>query len=119
LQGYKPAMIYLCGRMISEEDKRFMEYWKENRLRKKKVFRQLYIGLPLAVALVIAIFANFFSGWYRRATIVMDKEKSSLVLVLVVAALLIVAFVVVFSVRHRWDLNEQHYNELVAKQEGS
>lgn len=105
--------------MLSEEDKRFIAYWEVNRVRKKKVIRQLSVGLPLSVALVIAITVNFFSGWYKRASIAMDKGQSSLILILILAALLIVAFVVIFSVRHKWDLNEQHYKELLARQERS
>jgi len=100
--------------MLTNEEKGFIVYWESNRLRKKKIWRQLSIGLPLSVLLVTTIFANLFSGWYRRADMEMKKEESSLILVLLAAALLIVAFVVVFSVRHRWDLNEQRYRELLS-----
>jgi hypothetical protein len=31
--------------------------------------------------------------------------------------LLIVIFIVIFSARHRWDMNEQRYRELQAKRE--
>jgi uncharacterized membrane protein len=101
-----------AGIMITEEEKAFLKYWEENRLRKKKVMRQLSAGLPMAVVLVVAIFANFFSGWYKRAAMIMGREGSSLLPVLLIASLLIVVFVIVFSVRHRWDLNEQRYLEL-------
>jgi hypothetical protein len=37
--------------------------------------------------------------------------------VLLVAILLIVVFVSVFSVRHRWDLHEQRYRELKAREQ--
>jgi len=101
--------------MLTNEEKGFIGYWENNRLRKKKIWRQLSIGLPLSVLLVTAIFANLFSGWYRRADMEMKNEESSLILVLLAAALLIVAFVVIFSVRHRWDLNEQRYRELLSR----
>ena len=103
--------------MLTEEEHGFIGYWENNRLRKKKVWRQLSIGLPLAVVLVTAIFANLFSGWDKRAEMEMKKEQSSLILVLLAAALLIVAFVVVFSARHRWDLNEQRYRELLNRRD--
>lgn len=103
--------------MLTEEEKGFIGYWENNRLRKKKVWRQLSLGLPLGVVLVIAIFANLFSGWYRRADMEMKQEDSSLVLVLLAAALLIVVFVVVFSARHRWDINEQRYRELLSRRD--
>jgi hypothetical protein len=49
----------------------------------------------------------------------MKKEQSSLILVLLAAALLIVVFIVVFSARHRWDLNEQRYRELLNRRDES
>jgi O-antigen/teichoic acid export membrane protein len=103
--------------MLTKEENGFIAYWETNRLRKKKIWRQLSIGLPLAVVLVIAILVSTFSGWYPRAEMEMKKEEKSLILVLLVAALLIVAFIVVFSVRHRWDQNEQHYKELLSRKD--
>ncbi|MCW3116487.1 MAG: hypothetical protein JWM28_569, partial [Chitinophagaceae bacterium] len=41
----------------------------------------------------------------------------SLILVLLIALVLIVVFISIFTVRHRWDINEQRYRELLAKQE--
>jgi membrane protein YdbS with pleckstrin-like domain len=101
--------------MLTKEETSFIEYWEQNRLRKKQVWRQLSVGLPLAVLLVIAIFVNFFSGWYKRADMTLRREESSLVLVLLGAVLLIVVFVVVFSARHKWDMNEQRYKELQSR----
>ena len=105
--------------MLTKDEREFVAYWEANRLRKKKVFNQLALGLPLAVLLVIAIFVNFFSSWYKRAEMARNEavmqNQSSLVLVLIVAALLIVIFVVIFSVKHKWDINEQRYRELVSR----
>ena len=103
--------------MLSDEEKGFLEYWEINRLRKRKVWKQLAIGLPAGVAIVVAIFINLFSGWDKKADMAMQKEKSSLIIVLVIASLLIVAFSVIFSARHRWDMDEQHYKELMAKKD--
>ena len=105
--------------MLTKEESDFIGYWENNRLRKKKVWRQLSVGMPLGVVLVIAIFVNLFSGWYKRADMEMKKEQSSLILVLLAAALLIVAFIVVFSARHRWDINEQRYRELLNRRDQS
>jgi hypothetical protein len=105
--------------MLTPEEEGFIEYWEKNRLRKKKIFRQLGLGLPLGVSLVVAIFINFFSGWYKRADITLSSEQSSMILVLLVAALLIVIFVVIFSVRHKWEQNEQYYNELLSRKNKS
>ena len=102
--------------MLSKEEKQFIEYWEANRLKRKKVWKQLALGLPLATGLIVAIFINFFSNWYKKAEMVRNEEvqknDASLVLVLLIAALLITIFVVIFSVRHKWDINEQRYTEL-------
>lgn len=103
--------------MLTSAENEFITYWEENRLKKKKILRQLSVGLPMAVILVIAIFVNFFSGWFKRADVVLHQEKSSLIIVLIVAALLIVVFIVIFSARHRWDMNEQFYRELTRKRD--
>lgn len=111
--------------MLTEEEKNFIAFWEANRLRRKRFFKQLVIGLPVAVLLVIAIFASFFSGWDKRA----DEElhsrtrelpgEGTVILVLMAAALIIVVFTAVFSARHKWDMYEQRYRELLAKKDQS
>lgn len=101
--------------MLTQEEKGFIAYWESNRLTKKKVLRQLYAGLPLSVALIASVFVVTFSGWYQRADMELHKDEKSLIIVLFIAALLIVAFIVIFSARHRWDINEQRYQELIQK----
>lgn len=103
--------------MLTEDESRFVEYWTKNRLTQKKFFKQLAIGLPIGVLFAVAIFINFTSGWYKRATMVFNAYPSvrSLILVLLVAVLLIVVFVSVFSVKVKWEKNEQRYRELINK----
>jgi hypothetical protein len=109
--------------MLTEEEMGFIEYWEANRLKRKRFFKQLAIGLPIGVLLVISIFVSFFSGWHRQADIELRSQSqsqpdySTIILVLVIAALLIVVFTSVFSARHKWDMNEQRYRELLAKKE--
>lgn len=102
--------------MLTKEEMDFISYWETNRLKKQKVTRMLYVGLPLAVVLVSSIFINSVSGWYTRADASL-RTNSSEIIVLLVASLIIVAFVVIFSARHRWEMSEQRYRELKAKQE--
>ena len=102
--------------MLSEDEKQFVEYWEANRLKRKKGFRRLALGIPLALVMVVAILGNFLSGWYRRAD--MDlKSKGSLILVVLIAGIIIVVFTTVFSAYHKWDLNEQRYRELIARKD--
>lgn len=101
--------------MLKPDEQEFVKYWEANRLQKKKVLHYLYAGLPLGVALVIATFVNFFSGWYTRADMVLRTESKSFVIVLLIAALIIVSFIVIFSAKHKWDINEQRFRELKSK----
>jgi membrane protein YdbS with pleckstrin-like domain len=102
--------------MLTEEEKRFILYWAENRLRKKRFMWQLAAGLPLGALLAGAICINYFSGWYQRADMELRVDSSG-VLVVLIGILLTVVFVVVYSARHRWEMNEQRYKELMAKRD--
>ena len=109
--------------MLTEEELKFVEYWEANRLRRKKFFRQLAIGLPLGAVMVIAIFLSYLSGWHKQADIEIRSQAqsqpdyASIILVLIVAGVLIVVFTAVFSAKHKWDMHEQRYRELLAKKE--
>lgn len=102
--------------MLNKEELRFIEYWEQNRNKKKRLIWQLAAGLPLAALLAGGIFVTYFSKWYTRA-VMMINWNSSGVLVVFVALVLIVVFMVVFSSKHNWDMNEQRYRELIAKKD--
>ncbi len=104
--------------MLTSEEIKFIEYWEVNRIKQKRVVKQLIIGLPLGVLFAAMIFINFFSGWYKRADMIINSQ-SSVIPVILVALILIVIFVSVFSVRHKWDINEQRYRELLSKKNDS
>ncbi len=102
--------------MLTDQEKNFIRYWEQNRLRKKKIRWQLAAGLPLGVCMAAAIFVNYLSGWYKRATMMIRVDPST-ILVVIIALLMIVVFIVIVSVYHKWDMNEQHYKELLARDE--
>ena len=101
--------------MLTEEEKGFLNYWEQNRLRKKRIWRQLAVGLPLGVAFAGAILINIYSGWNSAGTYL--KHNAERLLIVMAAVLLTVIFIVIFSARHRWDMNEQRYKELMAKKD--
>jgi Mg/Co/Ni transporter MgtE len=108
--------------MLTKEEEGFIQYWETNRLRRKRLLKQLAIGLPLGVVMVVAIFISFVSGWHKQAeeelrTQTRTESDSTVILILVIAALLIVVFTAVFSARHKWDMYEQRYRELLAKKD--
>lgn len=102
--------------MLNEEEKRFIAFWEANRGRQKRFVKYIQYGLPMGVVLGFSIFINLLSGWYKRASMVVNADPS-LVLVLLIAIILIIIFISVFTVRHRWDMNEQRYRELLARRD--
>jgi hypothetical protein len=100
--------------MLSEEEEAFIVYWKTNRDKQKKTFRQFLLGIPLALLFVIPIALNFFSGWYKRAKMISNTSDFSPG-VLLLALVLIVVFIAIFSRKFKWDQYEQRYIELLAK----
>lgn len=104
--------------MLSEREKRFVEYWAANREKEKKTFRQLLIGLPIGLLFALPIIINLMSGWYKRADMwARGHTDDSTITVLVVAVLLILVFVAIFARRHRWEMNEQNFRELIEREE--
>jgi uncharacterized ion transporter superfamily protein YfcC len=100
--------------MLTKEEERFIEYWKNNRDKEKKTFRQLLVGLPLGLTFGIAIIAVFSTGWYERANMVAYSQFNPLIFLIAIAV--IIAFIAIFSKKHKWDMNEQRYEELIQKQ---
>jgi ATP/ADP translocase len=96
------------------EEKKFVAYWEEQRVNKKRFLRRLSIGLPVGALLATAILINFLSGWYKRADAALNSD-SSVIIVVVVAMIGIVIFITIFSAHHKWDRNEAFYQELISR----
>jgi len=101
--------------MLTQQEKDFIDYWQRNRDKQKRTFRQLLIGIPIGLLFAIPICINFFSGWYKRASM-MSNTTDFNPIVLVIAMIVIISFVAIFSKRHQWDMREQQYRELLSKQ---
>ena len=100
--------------MLTTHEERFINYWKDNRDREKKLFRQLLFGLPIGLLIGVAIFTSVVTGrWYERADMVANTELNPTVLM--VAVLAIAVFIAIFYKKFKWDQNEQLYKELLAK----
>ena len=102
--------------MLSEEEEAFIVYWRNNREKQKRTFRQFLLGIPLALLFVIPIWINFFSGWYKRAAMISNTSDFSAG-TLLLALILIVVFIAIFSRKFKWDQYEQRYIELLAKKQ--
>ncbi len=102
--------------MVTDEEKRFVAWWRENRDKEKKVLRQLAIGLPIGLLFAVPIIINFASGWYKRADMwARSHTDDNTGVVLAVAILLITTFVAIFYKRHKWDMHEQEYLHILTK----
>lgn len=101
--------------MLTGQEKDFIDYWERNRVRRKKIFRQFLIGIPVGLLFTIPIVINFASGWYKRAAMVANTGDFN-PLVLLLALVLIVGFVAIFYEQHKWDQHEQRYRELLARE---
>lgn len=101
--------------MLSEKEKAFIQYWEENRLKEKSIFRQFFPGLPIGLCLGAAILLVLESGWYERANMVAQAQSSPVILFIAIAG--IVAFTGFFYKKFKWEMNEQAYKELKIKSE--
>ncbi len=102
--------------MITQEEKTFIEYWETHRDAEKKTMRQFLLGIPLALVFVVPILLNIFAGWNKQAAMLLNTSEFNPG-VLLVALILIVVFIAIFSRRFRWDQNEQRYRELLARRD--
>lgn len=100
--------------MLTKNEERFVEYWKSNRDREKKLFRQLVFGLPLGLLIGGGIIISVVTDkWYERADMVANTKMNPNVLI--IAVLAIAVFTGLFYKKFKWDQNEQLYKELLVK----
>lgn len=97
------------------EVEKFIAYWEANRDREKKLWRQIAIGTPIGFIVSIGILSSLFSGWYTRADMIANTELNPTVLIIAVVG--IALFIGIIYKKHQWDMNEQRYQEFLAKKE--
>lgn len=100
---------------MTDQEKEFLKYWKQERNRGRNFSIFWKAGLPLGIVIGIGIVMNLITGWYNRANMVLNTNPS-VILVLFLAILLIILFISYFTARHRWDMNELRYRELMQKE---
>lgn len=100
--------------MLSAEEMDFVNWWEANRLKEKRVLKQLSIGLPLGLAFGFPILLSvMFRGWYKRMPYISGTQLT----IILIAVLLIVVFYAIFRMRFKWEINEQRYRELKVKKD--
>ena len=99
--------------MLTQQEEKFLIYWKKNRDRDKKLLWQLFIGLPAGLLLAGAILLALDLDWYERANMVANAKLNPAVLL--IAMLGIVVFIAIFYKKYVWEMKEQRYQELLFK----
>ncbi len=102
--------------MLEEREKLFIEYWEAHRDRESRLWLQLLTGLPVGLLFALPVMFLLFSAryWYKRADMVANSQMS--MGVLIVALLLIAAFVGIVYKRHKWEMKDEQYKRLKAKE---
>ena len=102
--------------MLSQEEREFVDYWEAHREAEGRWTRQLLRGLPMGLCFGLPILVCFlFRSWYKWLPVVSNEE----LLVILIAILGIVLFYSVFRAQHRWEMQEQAYQELKAREKQS
>lgn len=95
--------------MISQENREFVDWWEKNRERERNWMNQLTIGLPLGLVFGLPVLLSvMFRGWYKRMPYISGSQFT----IILMACLGIAVFYAVFSMRFKWEMNEQRYQEL-------
>ena len=102
--------------MLDQKEKLFVEYWEVNRMKENNLLYQVLTGLPIGLLSALPIIFILFTGryWFKRADMVANSSLSPVILI--IAVFIIALFVAVLYKRHQWDMKEQQYKQLKAKQ---
>jgi cbb3-type cytochrome oxidase subunit 3 len=101
--------------MLTKDEEKFMSWWDVNHEKEKSLRRQLRLVLPIGLLLGVGIILNFVTGWYTRANMVANGQSTPLIII--IGIIIIAVFVSVFYKKHRWEMNEQRYQELKLKRD--
>ena len=103
---------------MTEKDKAFIRYWEQNREAESTFASKLLRGLPMAFIFALPIILSvivvwiFFPDWYMK----ISENSAGAFVTVVVAMFIIVIFYSWFRMHYKWEMNEQLYKELKAKE---
>lgn len=104
--------------MISEKEIAFLRYWERNRDIENTFVSKLTRGLPMAllfglpIILLVMVVRIFFPDWYMK----ISGTSPGMFTTAVIAMFGIVVFYSYFRMQYKWEMNEQLYKELKAKE---
>jgi hypothetical protein len=104
--------------MITEKDRQFMHYWEQCRDKENTFISKLSRGLPMAIIfslpilLLVIVVRLFFPDWYTK----ISQTTPGMFISAIIAVTGIVIFYAYFRMQYKWEMNQQLYEELKAKQ---
>jgi uncharacterized membrane protein YbjE (DUF340 family) len=109
--------------MLTDKENEFINWWELHGQHQKKSIRQWITGSPVAigtsVSIILLVVISRQFGWFRRANTSLNSEASSVVLVIILALIGFILFSSYFTSKHRQDMNEQYYRELIARRDAA
>ncbi len=104
--------------MLTVEEKKFVQFWEQNRENYGKFTSKLIRGIPMAsifalpiLLLVLSVYL-FLPEWYMK----ISKTSSQTFFVVVIAVFLVVLFYAFARMHFKWEMNDQLYQELKMKE---
>jgi hypothetical protein len=95
--------------MLTKDEKLFIQYWENNREKKRHLSSMLVSGLPMGLIFALPVLlAVIFHDWYKSMIYISDAQ----LIVIMIGVLAIAVFYGVFRMKFRWQQNEQLYKEL-------
>lgn len=99
--------------MLTNDEQLFINYWEANRDKQKKIFYQLAIGLPVGLVFAFPVLLSvIFHDWYKQMIFI----SASQITIILITVFGIAVFFALFSMKFKWEENEQRYKELKFKQ---
>jgi hypothetical protein len=104
--------------MLTDKEKQFIIYWENEREKQGTFSGKLISGLPMAMLfglpIILFIFAvyMFFPDWYTKVS---NTSTGSLITA-VIAVFGCIIFFSYFRMHYKWEMNEQYYQQLKAKE---
>jgi len=104
--------------MLTDSENRFIAHWENVRIPYSTTISKFKRGLPLALIFGGSLFLSlvgvyFFSpDWYTK----ISQRANSSMFAIIIGFFLSILFFAYFKMHFKWEMDEQLYNELKAKQ---
>ncbi len=105
--------------MATEKDIAFLQYWEQVRDSENTFTSKILRGLPMAFLfgfpIILSLVATrlFAPDWYMK----ISKASPGAFITIVIAMFIIILFYAYFRMQYKWEMNEQLYKEIKAKQD--